>query len=147
MTELTWDKMTKLLAGAAGAAAGLLGQWDASLTILAALMVIDYLTGLLCAWRGRSPKTEGGGVSSRAGFDGLVKTAYILAVVLVATLLDRAVGSESAVFQTAATLYYIANEGISILENTSLMGVPYPRLVRGALEALREKGDGADGGP
>ena len=139
--------MTKLLAGAAGAAAGLLGRWDMSLNILAAMMAIDYLTGLLCAWRGRSPKTEGGGVSSRAGFDGLVKKAFIMVVVLVAALLDAAVGSESAVFQTAATLYYIANEGISILENTSLMGVPYPKFVRGALEALREKGDeGADGG-
>ena len=144
---MSWDKMTKLLAGAAGVAAGLLGRWDMSLNILAAMMAIDYLTGLLCAWRGRSPKTEGGGVSSRAGFDGLVKKAFIMVVVLVAALLDAAVGSESAVFQTAATLYYIANEGISILENTSLMGVPYPKFVRGALEALREKGDeGADGG-
>ena len=58
-----------------------------------------------------------------------------------ATLLDRAIGNSASVFQTAATTYYIANEGISILENTSLMGVKYPAFILRALEALREQGD------
>lgn len=143
---MTWDKITKLLAGVAGAAAGLLGEWNVLLTILAWFMVIDYLTGLIVAWRGRSPKSENGGVSSKAGFDGLIRKAFILVVVLLATLLDTAIGTTARVFQTAATLYYIANEGISILENTALMGVPYPSFILKALEAMKEKGDkgGAD---
>ena len=138
---MTWDKILKWLAGAAGAVAGLLGEWNVLLTILAIMMVLDYLTGLIVAWRGRSPKTETGGVSSKAGFDGLIRKAFIMAVVLVATLLDTAIGNATRVFQTAATMYYIANEGISILENTSLMGVKYPDFILRALETLRDEGD------
>ena len=138
---MTWDKITKWLAGAAGAVAGLLGEWNVLLTILAVMMAIDYLTGLIVAWRGRSPKTENGGVSSQAGFDGLIKKFFIMLVVLVATLLDTAIGNTTRVFQTAATMYYIANEGISILENTSIMGVAYPAFIRDALETLKEKND------
>ena len=138
---MSWDKVTKALAGVAGAIAGLLGEWNVLLTVLAIMMVLDYLTGLVVAWRGKSPKTETGGVSSRAGFDGLIRKAFIMVGVLVATLLDTAIGNQARVFQTAATTYYIANEGISILENTALMGVVYPAFVMRALEALREKSD------
>ena len=136
-----WEKMTKIAAALAGAAAGLLGEWNVLLTVLAWMMGIDYLTGLICAWRGRSPKTEGGGVSSKAGFDGLARKSLIIMIVLMATLLDRAIGSGQALFQTAAAGYYIANEGISILENSALMGVPYPKAIVEALEGLRDGGD------
>ena len=138
---MTWERITKAVAAALGAVAGLLGEWNMLLTILAWFMVIDYVTGLLVAWRGKSPNSESGRISSKASFDGLVKKFFIMLVVLVATLLDRAIGNEQAIFQTAATLYYIANEGISILENTSLMGVPYPEFIRKALEAMKKKGD------
>ena len=70
---------------------------------------------------------------------------FIMVVVLMATLLDTAIGNASRVFQTAATMYYIANEGISILENTARMGVAYPAVVVKALETLREKGEGEIG--
>lgn len=144
---MSWDNITKALAAALGAVAGLLGEWNVLLTILAILMLTDYLTGLIVAWRGKSPKTEGGGVSSRAGFDGLIRKFFIMVVILVATLLDVAIGNATRIFQTAATMYYIANEGISILENTALMGVKYPVFIEKALEALREKNDrGPDGG-
>lgn len=141
---MTWDKVLKTLAGMVGAAAGMLGEWNVLLTILAVFMVIDYATGLIVAWRGKSPKTENGHVSSKAGFDGLIRKAFILVVVLVATLLDVAIGNASRVFQTAATMYYIANEGISILENTALMGVKYPAFIIRALEAMRDKNDTLD---
>ena len=138
---MTWDRVTKAVAGIIGGAAGLLGGWSMLLTILAWFMGIDYFSGLIVAWRGRSPKTEHGGISSKAGFDGLIRKAFIMLVVLMATLLDRAIGNSASVFQTAATTYYIANEGISILENTSLMGVKYPAFILKALEAMRERGD------
>lgn len=141
---MTWDKIVKWLAGAVGAVAGLLGEWNVLLTILAIMMALDYFTGLIVAWRGRSPKTEGGGVSSRVGFDGLIRKFFIMVVVLVATLLDTAIGNAAHVFQTAAVMYYIANEGISILENTALMGVQYPKFILNALEAMREKNDDLD---
>lgn len=142
---MIWDRMTKNAAALVGAAAGLLGEWNVLLSVLAWMMCIDYATGLICAWRGRSPKTEGGGVSSKAGFDGLARKGLIILIVLMATLLDRAIGSGSALFQTAAASYYIANEGISILENSALLGVPYPKVIADALEGLRE-GDGGNAG-
>ena len=142
---MTWDRITKAAAAIIGAAAGIMGEWNVLLTILAWLMGIDYLTGLVCAWRGRSPKTESGGVSSKAGFDGLIRKFFIMLVVLTATLLDTAIGNSTRVFQTAATMYYIANEGISILENTSLMGVQYPTFIKNALDAIKEKNDKGGG--
>ena len=136
------EQIVKRIAAAIGALAGLFGDWNELMTVLAVLMALDYATGLIAAWRGKSPKTDGGGVSSKAGFDGLIRKALIMAVVLLATLLDTAAGNSARVFQTAATTYYIANEGISILENTALMGVTYPKFVMNALEALKQKGDG-----
>ena len=103
---------------------------------MAVCMVIDYITGLIVAACGKSPKTEAGGVSSAVGFRGLAKKAVILLVVLLAWLLDQATGN--AVFQSAAVCYYIANGGISILENAVLIGVPVPEAMKNALEVMRE---------
>ena len=138
---MKWDDVVKTLAGITGALAGLLGEWNVLLTILAIMMLLDYVTGLIVAWRGKSPKTEGGGVSSSVSFDGLIKKAFIMVVVLIATLLDTAIGNATRVFQMAATMYYIASEGISVLENTALMGVRYPKFILRALETMREKND------
>ena len=136
-----WDKIVKGLAAAMGAVAGFLGEWSVMLTALAVAMGVDYITGLIVAWRGKSPKTDGGGLSSKAGFDGLARKGVVILIVLLATVLDRALGGDVAVFQTAAAGYYVANEGLSILENAALMGVPFPPRVKKALEALKAKGE------
>ena len=143
---MKWDDVVKVFAGVAGAVAGLLGEWDVMLTVLAILMVVDYITGVIVAWRGKSPKSETGGVSSKVSFDGLIRKFFIIVVVLVAALLDTAIGNSTHVFRIAASTYYTANEGISILENTALMGVVYPEFIMHALEALRERAeqDGAE---
>lgn len=138
---MSWDKVVKALTGILGALAGLLGEWNIMLTLLAVAMGVDYLSGLIVAWRGKSPKTDGGGVSSRAGFDGLAKKAFIMLIVLMATVLDKAIGGDMAVFQLAAAGYYIGNEGLSILENAALMGVPFPPKIKNALEALKSQGE------
>ena len=135
------ERIIKALCAAAGAVAGLFGGWPAAMTVLVAVMGIDYVTGVLAGALGRSDKTEGGGLSSRAGFAGLARKGFIMLIVLLATLLDRAVGNAAMVFQSATAFYYIANEGISILENTALMGVAYPAVVRNALESLRENAE------
>lgn len=144
---MNWDRIIKAAAAIGGAIAGLMGEWNALLTILMVAMATDYITGLIVAACGRSPKTEGGKLSSTAGFIGLAKKAVIVTVVLLATLLDRAIGSESMIFQSAATCYYIANEGLSILENAALLDVPIPKKLRAALEAMKDKGDQDDKPP
>ena len=141
---MSWDKIVKALAAAAGAVLGLFGEWTNLHTILVVLMLTDYVTGCVVAALGRSPKTESGGLSSKVGFIGLAKKGFIMAIVLLATMLDRALGNTAMMFQSAALCYYIANEGLSILENAGLLGVPYPEKIRKALESLREKEDNDD---
>lgn len=133
---MNWDKMAKIAAAAVGAVAGWFGKWDATLTILAILMAVDYVSGLMVAACGRSPKTAAGGLSSRAGFVGIARKGFIMLIVLLAALLDRAAGGTQA-FRTGAAMYYIANEGLSILENAALLDVPFPAKLKGALEELK----------
>lgn len=141
MKGFDFERIIKGLCAIGGAFAGIFGEWNMMLTILAVMMGVDYVSGLIVAATGRSPKTDGGGLSSKVGFIGLAKKGIMILVVVVATLLDRAIGSQASVFQTSLVCYYIANEGLSVLENASLMGVPFPAKVRRALEAMREKED------
>ncbi|MDL2205470.1 phage holin family protein [Eubacteriales bacterium OttesenSCG-928-N13] len=136
-----WEKVIKLAATLAGAAVGIFGEWNMLLTVLAVVMSLDYISGVIVAAAGRSLKTEGGGLDSKTGFIGLAKKGFIVIIVLLATMLDRALGTDAMVFQMATTCYYIANEGISILENAGLMGLPVPAAVHRALEQMREKHD------
>ena len=138
---MTWDKILKVLAAVAGAICGLFGEWNTMLTILVVAMTTDYISGWIVAWCGKSPKTENGGLSSKIGFIGIAKKAFIMILVLLATLLDRAIGGDAAVFQSSLVLYYIANEGLSILENAALLGVRFPAKLKKALETMREQED------
>jgi len=134
-----WDKAIKALATVGGAIAGIFGEWSMLMTILASAMVLDYISGVLVAAFGKSLKTEGGHLDSKVGFVGLAKKALIIMIVLLATLLDKVLGTSAMVFQTATVCYYIANEGISVVENAGLMGLPVPDVVKRALEQMKEK--------
>ena len=139
-----WNKVVKALATVGGAIAGIFGEWSILMTILAAAMVLDYISGVLVAAFGKSLKSEGGHLDSKVGFIGLAKKALIIMIVLLATLLDKALGAEAMVFQTATVCYYIANEGISVVENAGLMGLPVPDVVKRALEQMKEKKEKID---
>ncbi len=129
-----------LLAAIGSAAAEALGGWDTALQVLTGFMAADYGTGLLVAavWH-RSGKSASGALESDACFKGLLRKGVVLLVVWMAAMLDRAAGS--AFVRTAACMFFIANEGISILENTAIMGVPYPAFVKDMLEVMRESAD------
>ena len=151
--EKFWEHFIKLVAAAGGMIAGALGSWTMGSRVLVILMVVDYLTGLGCALTGHSTKPESGHFWSQVAFMGLLKKALIMAVILVAALLDAAVGGANAsgaagggmtMFRSAAEFFYIASEALSIVENAGLMGVPVPRRLKQALEALRDKNDGDD---
>lgn len=135
-----WDIVTKWALAIAGGIAGFfMGVWTPLLTILTWCMALDILTGLIVAFTGNSPKTAGGGVSSAAIWEGVGKKIIIMAIVGLAALIDSATGN--AVFMAAAATYYVANEGISILENAVLMGVPVPDALKMALEVMRDRKD------
>lgn len=139
---MTWDKIVKALAGAGGAVAGFFGGWDALLAVLVGAMVIDYVSGLLVAWMGKSTKTEYGGLSSKVGAQGLLKKGLMMLVVLVAAMLDRAMGGDASVCRDAACWFYIANEGLSLLENLALAGVPFPERLKEVLGVKKGEGCG-----
>lgn len=144
--ELLTNK--NFILGAAAAAGSILaaafGGWDSSLQTLIAVIGVDYITGLLCALVfHKSSKTENGAGSSYVCFRGLVRKACILLCVLLAVQLDRVMSTEG-LCRTAVILFFISNEGISIVENLGLMGVPMPAVIKNALEALKKKGDGRE---
>lgn len=131
-----------------------LGGWDSAMTTLIIIMAADYVTGILIAavWR-RSPKTEHGALESRAGFKGLIRKVLIILAVLISNQLDIALHSPGLI-RTAVILFFIGNEGISVIENMGIMGVPLPDIVRKSFEQLKAKSadtvpiddeDGADG--
>lgn len=138
---MTWDKILKGLALIAGAIAGIFGEWNTMLTILVIVMAVDYISGWIVAACGKSPKTDTGGLSSKVGFIGIAKKGFIMILVLLATLLDKAIGNNTFIFQSSLVLYYIANEGLSILENAALLGVRFPDKIKRALETMRENED------
>lgn len=140
-----WDKIVKIAAAVAGAVAGALGGCDGMLRVLLAFMLIDYVMGWIVAWMGKSPKTEGGKLDSRVGFVGIARKGLMLLVVWVSVMLDGAAAeigmADTNLFRSLIICYYIANEGLSIVENLSLAGVPFPQWLRNALEQLKDRGE------
>ena len=137
------------LCAALGAAGGIIaaafGGWNAALSTLIAFMSVDYLTGLVVAGVFHaSPKSESGALESRAGWKGLVRKFATLMVVFVAAQMDTLLGT--AFVRDAVVIGFVVNEGLSILENAALMGVPVDKLpvLKNSLEVLRKKSDGAD---
>lgn len=126
-----------VLAALAGAVTGLFTQMSAGLRLLLLLMAIDYISALVLAALGKSPKSASGALDSRAGFFGLARKAMILVLVLLAAILDQLTGSSACV--GAVTLFYTVNEAISILENAVLLGVPIPRQLSQALDVAKKR--------
>lgn len=139
-----WDKIVKIGAGALGAILGAFGGASPVMYVLLALMGIDYVSGLLVAVMGKSAKTEGGGLDSKIGFQGLARKGLMLLVVLVAAQVDTAIGGGGHVFRDAACWFYIANEGLSVLENMALGGVPFPERLKQLLEQTKQKSNDVD---
>lgn len=110
----------------------LFGGWDMAIIVLIAFMTLDYGTGVLYAFLQKT-------LDSEIGFKGLIKKFMILVVLIVAVLLDRMINSGTWVFRTLVCYFYIANEGISLLENISNLGVPIPSKLKDALAQLNEE--------
>lgn len=140
--DTIWDKVLKVLAAAGGAIAGAFGGWDKLLMVLVAMMAIDYASGVVVALMGKSEKTEYGGLSSKVGAIGLAKKGLMMLVVLVGALLDRAMGGGASVCRDAVCWFYIANEGLSLLENLVRAGVPFPAKIKELLGQKKEEASG-----
>lgn len=137
-------KLVEALAAAGGAVASFFMGLPPVVFILLAVMALDYISGLICGFKGVSPKTPNGGLSSRAAFDGLLRKALILLIVLLAHLVDTAVilsaGIEFQATTGATILWFIASEGISILENAAALEIRIPKILMQALELFKAQG-------
>ena len=132
------DLIGAIIGAALGAAfAG--WTWTPMHTVLVIFMVIDYFSGVIVAALGLSPKSDTGKLSSKAGFIGLAKKAFIIFFVLLGAALDSALGVT--VIQSMIICMYIANEGLSIVENASLLDIPVPKALKDALEVMRQKSE------
>lgn len=129
--------MTALKSGCALLAAGItaiFGGWDMLMTALVAMAVADYVTGLVAAG-------INGSLDSRVGWKGILKKLLIFVAVAVAATVDMATGLEGHPLRAAACLFYIGNEGISIVENLGRAGVPIPMRLAALFQRLKEEND------
>lgn len=114
-----------------------LGGWDAALSTLFILMIIDYLTGIITAMLGNSVKSEHGNLSSKVGFIGIVKKGIMIFIVLIGYRMDILLEVEYV--RDCVVLMFAANETISILENAALIGVPIPKVLVRVIDVLKVK--------
>lgn len=133
------DKFTEfikiILGGIVTAVSGFFGGMDGIMFALIAFISIDYVTGVAVAVKRRE-------LSSEVGFWGLVRKVCILLLVGIAHYLDCYVTHNGDVIRTVVSMYYIGNEGISVLENCGNLGLPLPKKLIDVLEQIRDDNSG-----
>ena len=121
-------KLKLILVGLGGIISSFLGGFDIMLVALITFMLVDYITGVMNA----IVKKE---LSSTIGFKGIFGKITILFLVGVSTYLDIILGSD--MIRYLVICFYLANEGISLLENASCLGLPIPERIKAVLEQLK----------
>ena len=115
-----------------------MGGWNAGLTTLVVVMIIDYITGIVVAGVfHKSNKTKTGGLNSLIGWQGLCRKGVTFLIVIIACRLDCLIGTNY--IRDAVVIAFIANEIISIVENAGLMGIPIPEVIVKAIDVLKSK--------
>ena len=120
-----------IFSGVATVLSFLFGGFDMPIKGLLIFIIADFITGLIKAWKN-------GNLNSEICKDGIVKKIGYLVLVCISVYLDRIAG-DSGMIRNLVIYFFIANEGISILENWGSMGVPFPAVLKEKLEQLKEK--------
>ena len=129
-----WNIIQLIFSGIGGWLGYFLGGCDGLLYALLAFVVIDYITGIMCAIADHS-------LSSEVGFKGICRKILIFLLVGIAHILDVHVIGSGGVLRTAIIFFYISNEGVSLLENAAHLGLPVPDKMKAVLEQLHKKGE------
>ena len=129
------DAAQYAFAALGGAVGAVMGGFDGFLYALIVFVVVDYLTGVMAAVLNKK-------LSSEVGFHGIFKKVVIFALVAVGHIVDAYVIQNGSVIRTAVIFFYLSNEGISILENASVLGLPVPQKLKDVLEQLKDGKEG-----
>lgn len=111
-----------------------LGGCDGLLIALVMFVVMDYISGVMCAIADKN-------LSSEVGFKGICRKVLIFIFVGIANILDVQVIGTGSVLRTAIIFFYISNEGVSLLENAAHLGLPVPEKLKVVLKQLHDKSD------
>ena len=130
--DLIWAKIQIAITSLGGVLGYFVGGMDGLLTALVILMVLDYVTGVMCAIVDKS-------LSSAIGFRGIFKKVLIFMLVGVAHILDLHVIGTGEALRSAVICFYLSNEGVSLLENAGHLGLPIPEKLKAILAQLHEK--------
>jgi len=129
-----WASIQVIFAGVGGWLGWFLGGCDGLLYALIAFVVIDYITGVMCAIADKK-------LSSATGFKGICRKVLIFLLVGIAHILDVNIIGSGSVLRTAAVFFYISNEGVSIMENAAHLGLPVPVKLKEVLEQLHDRAE------
>ncbi|HEY5586011.1 MAG TPA: phage holin family protein [Ruminiclostridium sp.] len=132
--ETIWSWIQICIAAIGGWLGWVLGGMDGFLYALIFFTAADYLTGIMCAIVEKK-------LSSEVGFRGIFKKVLIFVMVAVGNLVDTTIISSGDVVRTAVIFFYLSNEGVSILENASRIGLPVPEKLKEILIQIHNKGD------
>ena len=129
-----WNSIQLIFTAVGGWLGYFLGGCDGLLYALLAFVVIDYITGVMCAINDRT-------LSSEVGFRGICRKVLIFLLVGIANVLDVQVIGTGSVLRTAVIFFYISNEGVSLLENAAHLGLPVPEKIKIVLEQLHDRSE------
>lgn len=129
-----WNTIQMVIAGIGGWLGYFLGGCDGLLFALMAFVVIDYITGVMCAINDRK-------LSSEVGFRGICRKVLIFLLVGIGHIVDAQVIGTGSVLRTAVIFFYLSNEGVSLIENAAHLGLPVPDKLKAVLEQLHDRSE------
>lgn len=135
--ELVWAKLQMAFSVIGGWLGYFVGGVDGLMTALLIFMILDYITGLMCAVADKK-------LSSSIGFKGICKKVLIVMLVGVAHVVDMYVVGNGNALRSAVVCFYISNEGVSMLENAAHLGLPIPDKLKSILAQLHNRDDKSD---
>ena len=127
-----WNTLQLIFAAIGGWLGYYLGGFDGLLYALIAFVICDYVTGMMCAVSDKK-------LSSEVGFKGIAKKVVIFILVAVANIIDTNVITQGAILRTAVIFFYLSNEGLSLVENATHLGLPVPDKLKAVLAQLHDR--------
>ena len=129
-----WLMIQAVFTGLGGWMGYYLGGCDGLLYALIAFVIVDYLTGVMCAIADKK-------LSSEVGFKGICRKVLIFLLVGIANIIDMQVIGQEGILRTAVIFFYLSNEGVSLLENAGHLGLPIPTQLKDVLEQLHKRSE------